>query len=72
MVHLITIHSLLDVHRKLCFKHKFSWFQSYLLDGKHFVELNYVNNFNQLTNFSCGLRNNVPGGCILGPLLFVL
>uniref|UniRef100_A0A1B6M194 Reverse transcriptase domain-containing protein n=1 Tax=Graphocephala atropunctata TaxID=36148 RepID=A0A1B6M194_9HEMI len=52
----------------------FSWFQSYLSNRKQFVEVSYINKYNNKTCVPSSLKKlkyGVPQGSILGPLLFI-
>jgi hypothetical protein len=55
-------------------KNTLSWFKSYLTQRKQFVEINFLNNFNQLIPHRSKLstvKYGIPQGSILGPLLFL-
>ncbi|MDV3196408.1 MAG: reverse transcriptase family protein, partial [Candidatus Phytoplasma stylosanthis] len=66
---------LLVVLQKLGIKNRaLSWFKSYLANRKQFVEITYLNKFNQLINQNSKLRDvkfGVPQGSVLGPVLFL-
>lgn len=66
---------LLDTLNNLGIKNRtLSWFESYLTDRKHFVEINHLNQYNQLTTTVSTLNTvkyGIPQGSILGPLLFL-
>lgn len=51
-----------------------SWFESYLTNRKHFVEISYLNAFHQISSARSQLSTvkfGIPQGSILGPLLFI-